>query len=79
MQIEISTSIKKYDPTYKVVLRAHKTADKANIATITIKKSFADWFDTEGTFVKKPFDDWLGQNVVGAEKQLASGRRKKKS
>jgi Microsomal signal peptidase 25 kDa subunit (SPC25) len=69
--------VKKYDPTYNVVLRAHKAAIKTNIATVTIKKCFADWFDTEGTFVRKPFDDWLGQNVLSAEKQLAPGKRKK--
>lgn len=69
--------MKKYDPTYNVVLRAHKMQDMKDITTITIKKIFADWFDTEGTFVKKPFDDWLSQAVLSAEKQLGQGKRKK--
>ena len=71
------TSVKKYDPTYNVVLRAYKPADATKVAKVTVKRSFAEWFDTEGTFVKKPFEKWLGENAANVEKQLAEGKRKK--
>ena len=69
--------MKKNDPTYNIVFRVYKTSDVTNLINITTKKSFADWFDTEGTFVKQPFDKWLGVNIISAEKQLASGKKKK--
>jgi hypothetical protein len=45
---------------------------------VTTKKGFNEWFDVEGTFVKKPFDNWLGDNIISAEKQLVAGKSKKK-
>ena len=71
--------MKKYDPTYNVVFRASKPSDKTMIANVTAKQSFGAWFDSEGTFVKKPFENWLGENVASAEKQMVSGKRKKKN
>ena len=70
--------MKKYDPTYNITIRLHKKSDISIVANVTTKRSFADWFDEEGTFVKKPFDDWLGVNIVEAEKKLAAGKRKKR-
>jgi hypothetical protein len=70
--------VKKYDPTYNVVFRAYKKSDITNVAHVTTKKGFNEWFDVEGTFVKKPFDNWLGDNIISAEKQLAAGKSKKK-
>jgi len=66
------------------VFRAYRPSeytktDNTNIANITTSKSFAAWFDTEGTFVKKLFDNWLGDNIINAEKQLASRKAKKKN
>lgn len=75
--MEISTSAKKYDPTYNVIFRAFRTSDVTQFAKVEAKDSFAKWFDVEGTFVKKPFDNWLGQNIVKAEVQLTSGKKKK--
>jgi len=49
------------------------------VANVTANKSFGAWFNAEGTFIKKPFENWLGENVVKAEKQLASGKGKKKN
>jgi hypothetical protein len=69
--------VEKYDPTYNVVFRMFKTKDATQLAHITTKKSFASWFDAEGTFVKKPFDNWLGDNVISVEAQLKSGKKKK--
>ena len=75
--MEISTFVKKYDPTYNVVIRAYQTADVTNLVNITAAKGFASWFDVEGTFVKKPFENWLEENVTKAEKQLIFGKTKK--
>ena len=69
--------MKKYDPTYNVVIRAYQSADVTNLVNITTAKGFASWFDVEGTFVKKPFEDWLGENIIKAERQLISGKAKK--
>ena len=76
--MEISTSAKKYDPTYNITFRLYKKSNISNIANVTTKRSFADWFDDEGTFVKKRFDDWLGVNILEAEKKLAVEKRKKR-
>jgi hypothetical protein len=70
--------VKKHDPMYNVVFRAYNPKDITNVANVTTKKSFAAWFDTEGTLVNKPFDNWLAENVVNVEKQLESGKTKKK-
>lgn len=70
--------MKKYDPTYNVVIRAYRTGDVTNLAHVTVAKEFASWFNTEGTFVRKAFENWLGENVIKAEKQLISGKSKKK-
>jgi hypothetical protein len=75
--MEISTSVKKYDPTYRVTFRAYRTSDVSQLAKVEAQESFAKWFDAEGTFVKKPFDNWLGQNIIKAEVQLTSGKKKK--
>ena len=75
--MEISSSVKKYDPTYNVVIRAYRTADVTNLAHVTAAKGFRSWFDAEGMFVKKQFENWLGENVLKAEKQLISGKAKK--
>lgn len=77
-QVEISASVKKYDPTYNVAFRACRTPDSQNKVSIDTKKAFASWFDVEGNFVKKPFDNWLGENIVDVEKRLGSGKPKKK-
>ena len=77
MKVEISTSVKKYDPTYTMVVRAYETADVTQLATITTKESFTNWFDVDGNFLKKPFDSWLGQNIIKAETQLLSNKKKK--
>jgi hypothetical protein len=76
-QIEISTLAKRYDPTYHVTFRVYRTSDVSQFVKIDAKESFTKWFDEEGTFVKKPFDNWLGQNIVRAEVQLTSGKKKK--
>jgi hypothetical protein len=75
--VEISTSVKKYDPKYNVTIRAYQSADVTNLAHVTAAKGFGSWFDAEGTFVKKQFENWLGENVIKAEKQLISGKAKK--
>jgi hypothetical protein len=46
---------------------------------VSVKKGFADWFDEEGTFVKKPFDNWLGSNIIEAEKKLVAAKSKKRN
>jgi hypothetical protein len=75
----ISTSIKKYDPTYNATFRVYRTKGKDITELVKVKssKSFANWFDVEGTFVKKPFQTWLADNVKKAEKLLVQGKKKK--
>jgi len=76
-KIEISTSVKKFDPTYNVTFRVYRTSDVTQFVKIDASQSFTKWFDREGTFVNKPFDNWLGHNIVQAEVQLTSGKKKK--
>ena len=76
-EIEISTSVKKFDPTYNVTFRVYRTSDVTKLVKIDASQSFTKWFDREGTFINKPFDNWLGQNIAQAEVQLTSGKKKK--
>jgi len=62
-----------------VVFRAYRKKEYTKVAHVSTSKTFASWFDEEGTFVKKPFDNWLGDNVIELEKQLTSGKKKKKN
>jgi len=75
--VEIASSVKKYDPTYNLVLKAYKTKNVSDLTNLTAKEGFEKWFDVEGTFVKKPFDNWLGTHVISGEKALASGKKQK--
>ena len=63
---------------YRVVFRAYKKKQYTNVAHVSTSKMFAAWFDEEGTFVKKPFDKWIGDKVIEVEKQLTSAKKKKK-
>jgi len=76
--VEISSSVKKYDPTYNIVIKAYKSKDVSGLTHLTANERFEKWFDAEGTFVKKPFDNWLGTHIISEEKALASGKKKKK-
>lgn len=69
--------MKKYDPTYNVVFKAYRTSDPTKLAHVSTKGKFANWFDSEGTFVKKPFDNFLGDNIIATETQLTTGKKKK--
>jgi hypothetical protein len=47
------------------------------VANVQAKKAFADWFDEGGTFVKKPFDKWMGSCILEAEKKMVTAKLKK--
>ena len=76
--MEISTAVKKYDPIYNITFRLYKKSDISNAVSVTTKKSFGGWFDEEGAFVKKPFDNWLGINIIEVEKKLTAGKERKR-
>jgi Microsomal signal peptidase 25 kDa subunit (SPC25) len=71
--------VKKYDPTYNIDFRLYENWVASGAANVIDKKSFAEWFDKEGTFVRKPFNTWLGINIVELEKKLVAGKRKKQT
>jgi hypothetical protein len=76
--------VQKYDPTYNITVRVYKKSEVKNksevptVANVTAKKAFADWFDEQGTFVKKPFDNWLGSNIIEAEEKMVAAKSKKR-
>lgn len=69
--------MKKYDPTYNIAIKAYKSKEVSDLTHLTAKDRFEKWFDAEGTFVNKPFDNWLGAHIVSAEKALVSGKKRK--
>jgi hypothetical protein len=71
--------VKKYDPTYNIDFRLYENWFALGAVNVIAKKSFADWFDEEGTFVKKPFDTWLGVNIVELEKKFVARKQKKRT
>ncbi|KAI1119587.1 microsomal signal peptidase 25 kDa subunit-domain-containing protein [Nemania sp. NC0429] len=61
-KISVSTSTKKNDPTYNVVIdiTPKKGGDSS---TIKFARSFTEWFDVQGHFVALPFQTMLATTV----------------
>jgi len=67
-KIEISSSTKKHVPIYNLTIKCYPSGDSSNPKTITLAKSFTEWFDSAGHFVPLPFQKMFagGVPIIGA-------------
>ena len=66
MQVSIASNVKKHTPLYYItVQQKNSTGDKE---PLKLSASFTRWFDQDGSFVAKPFQQWLATEVpaIGA-------------
>jgi hypothetical protein len=62
-QIEIATSTKKLDPTYRLTITTYGTSPLTPPTTIKISRPFSDWFDAAGHFHTVPFQQMLASQI----------------
>ena len=62
LQISIASHTRKYDPTYRLTVNI-SSSRTATPKTLEISSPFTRWFDTDGYFVAKPFQQWLASEV----------------
>ena len=71
----MATSVKKHMPVYNVTVRY--SAAPGDWKTLELSAPFTRWFDADGFFVAKPFQQWLASEapVIGdADPQNAAGK-----
>lgn len=61
-QIQIASHTEKYDPTYRLTVNVSGSRT-AKPKTLEISSPFTRWFDSDGFFVAKPFQQWLASEV----------------
>lgn len=61
-QISIASHTQKYDPTYRLTVNV-SSSRTATPRTLEISSPFTRWFDTDGYFVAKPFQQWLASEI----------------
>jgi hypothetical protein len=61
IQLELSTTTDKINPTYNVKVRYSKGSSKWTEAKLT--SAFAKWFSEDGYFVARPFQHFLASNI----------------
>lgn len=61
-QISIASHTQKYDPTYRLTVNV-SSSRTATRRTLEISSPFTRWFDTDGYFVAKPFQQWLASEI----------------
>ncbi|MCJ1265200.1 hypothetical protein MMC22_005075 [Lobaria immixta] len=85
--LTIASSVTKHTPVYNLTVRhANTSGSRTSWSTSQISAPFTRWFDADGHFVAKPFQQWLAtevpiigqadpQNVVGGapREQRADG------
>lgn len=64
-QISIASHTKKYDPTYRLTIQitSPNSSSTSTPQTLEISSPFTRWFDSDGYFVAKPFQQWLASKV----------------
>lgn len=62
MQISIASHTQKYDPTYRLTVKV-SSSRAATPKTFEISSPFTRWFDSDGYFVAKPFQQWLASEL----------------
>ena len=60
-QLSIASSVTKHTPVYNLTVR-YETSSKEQ-KTLELSSPFTRWFDADGTFVAKPFQQWLASEI----------------
>ncbi len=61
-QISIASHTQKYDPTYRLTVNV-SSSRTTTARTLEISSPFTRWFDADGYFVAKPFQQWLASEI----------------
>lgn len=61
-QISIASHTQKHDPTYRLTVKV-TSSRTATPRTLEVSSPFTRWFDTDGYFVAKPFQQWLASEI----------------
>lgn len=66
VQISIASSVKKHTPIYNITVTQTSSSKTQSQKPQPLKLSarFTRWFDQDGTFVAKPFQQWLASEVA---------------
>ena len=61
LQLSISSSVAKHTPIYNLIVRYQNSSGKEEQTEISSR--FTRWFDHDGFFVAKPFQQWLASEI----------------
>lgn len=61
IKLSIASSIKKHTPIYNITARY--STSRGDWKTLELRAPFTRWFDADGFFVAKPFQQWLASEI----------------
>lgn len=64
MQLTIASSVTKHTPVYNLTVRhANVSENRKSWKSFEISAPFTRWFDVDGYFIARPFQQWLASEV----------------
>ena len=61
LQLSIASSVTKHVPIYNITVRYESGGQESK--TLELSSPFTRWFDADGFFVAKPFQQWLASEI----------------
>lgn len=60
-QLSLASNVTKHTPVYNLIAQYESTGNETK--TLEISSPFTRWFDADGFFVAKPFQQWLATEI----------------
>ena len=60
-QLSVASGVTKHTPMYNIIVQQRSKTGKKN--TMKLSAPFTRWFDADGCFVAKPFQQWLATEI----------------
>ena len=73
MQLSIASHVTKHVPVYNLTVRYSNS--KGEETKLQLSSPFTRWFDVDGFFVAKPFQQWLASEVPLVRQMSSQGKR----